>query len=185
MIHLGKQIWNKQTIIGLITDFHPKCTTATFICACVYLYFLCDVEVTGVNAVCEQILGAAALTGPKHTVVGLEKLTAGRRRQIRNQEHRQRTSLPPLHDDDIQIVPASETALPLYDSIYHPAKCWTHHCDLLQVTGRHPLSMHMPSHCSIFIYTKMLIAGRSVHSPSKCCAGNLSIRAETQERHTQ
>lgn len=41
------------------------------------LYFLCDVEVTGVNAVCEQILCAAALTGPKHTVVGLEQLTAG------------------------------------------------------------------------------------------------------------
>lgn len=47
------------------------------LCAC--LYFLCDVEVTGVNAVCEQILGAAALTRPEHAVVGLEQLTAGRK----------------------------------------------------------------------------------------------------------
>ncbi len=43
-----------------------------FVC----LYFLCDVEVAGVDAVCEQILCAAALTGPKHTVVGVEQLTA-------------------------------------------------------------------------------------------------------------
>lgn len=39
------------------------------------LYFLGDVQVTGVNAICEQILGAAALTGSKHTLVGLEQLT--------------------------------------------------------------------------------------------------------------
>lgn len=43
---------------------------------CECLYFLCDVQVAGVDAICEQILCAAALAGPKHTVVGLEQLTA-------------------------------------------------------------------------------------------------------------
>lgn len=47
------------------------------------LYFLCDVKVAGVDAVREQILCAAALTRAKHTVVGLEQLTAGRRAQFR------------------------------------------------------------------------------------------------------
>lgn len=43
------------------------------------LYLLCDVQVAGVDAVCEQVLGAAALAGAEHAVVGLEQLTAGRR----------------------------------------------------------------------------------------------------------
>lgn len=42
-----------------------------------FLYLLCDVEVARVDAVREQILGAAALTGAKHAVVGLEQLPAG------------------------------------------------------------------------------------------------------------
>lgn len=50
---------------------------------CVCLYLLRDVEVAGVDAVCEQILRAAALTGAKHTVVGLEQLTAERRGLIK------------------------------------------------------------------------------------------------------
>lgn len=54
-------------------------TILAFVC----LYFLRDVEVAGVDAVCEQILCAAALTRAKHTVVGLEQLTAGRRAQFR------------------------------------------------------------------------------------------------------
>lgn len=40
-------------------------------------YLLCDVGVARVDAVCEQVLGAAALTGAKHAVVGLEQLPAG------------------------------------------------------------------------------------------------------------
>lgn len=83
------------------------------------LYFLCDVEVAGVDAVCEQILSAAALTGSKHTVVGLEQLTAGRRGHIRNQQHGQRTLLPIIHDDHTQNVPAPEPALPLYDLLLY------------------------------------------------------------------
>lgn len=51
------------------------------LCQC--LYFFSDVQVTGVDAVCEQVLGAAGLTGAKHTVVGMEQLTVGRRRQQR------------------------------------------------------------------------------------------------------
>lgn len=43
------------------------------------MYLLCDVKVAGVIAVCEQVLGAAALTGPEHAVVGLEQLPAGGR----------------------------------------------------------------------------------------------------------
>jgi len=58
-------------------------------------YFLRDVEVTGVDAVPEQVLGAAALAGPEHTVVGLEQLTAGRRGHGRNQ---QRTREKPTED---------------------------------------------------------------------------------------
>lgn len=81
-----------------------------FVC----LYFLCDVEVAGVDAVYEQILCAAALTGPKHTVVGLEQLTAGRRGHFRNQQHPRRTLLPILDHDYIQNVPASDAALPIF-----------------------------------------------------------------------
>lgn len=50
------------------------------------VYFLCDVKVTGVDAVCEQILCAAALTGPKYAVIGLEQLTAGREKTPEKQE---------------------------------------------------------------------------------------------------
>lgn len=75
----------------------------------VCLYLLCDIEVAGVDAVREQVLCAAALTGPKHTVVGLEQLAAGR------------TGQDIINDDD-HIQTGPETTLPLYHSIYHPAK---------------------------------------------------------------
>lgn len=52
-------------------------------CLIVLLYFFCDVEVTGVDAVGEQILGAAALTGAEHAVVGLEQLPAGTGQHMR------------------------------------------------------------------------------------------------------
>ena len=103
------------------------------LCAC--LYFLRDVQVAGVDAICEQILGAAALTGPEHTVVGLEKLTAGKPEAW--------TSSPTEHHDDVHNVLDSGAALPMQTSVYHAAKCRTHHCDLLQVIGCSPLSMKM------------------------------------------
>lgn len=55
-----------------VTSRHCDEMTVSF---CFYL--LCDVEVARVDAVCEQILCAAALTGAKHAVVGLEQLPAG------------------------------------------------------------------------------------------------------------
>lgn len=54
--------------------------------AALCFYLLCDVEVARVNAVCEQILCAAALAGAKHTVVGLEQLPAGRGGGTRSNE---------------------------------------------------------------------------------------------------
>lgn len=53
-----------------------KISASFFVCVCAFLHLLCDVKVAGVDAVSEQILCAAALTGPEHTVVGLEQLTA-------------------------------------------------------------------------------------------------------------
>lgn len=67
-------------------------------------YFLCDVEVAGVDAVCEQILCAAALAGSEHAVVGLEQLTAGeeRRGHFKGKQRRpQRTPSPVLNQDCI------------------------------------------------------------------------------------